>query len=165
MDAECVPTITHSAQREHDDGSGGDPVNQSLHIEVHTMHVAKLQHASEGTFVFDPHDELVTCLAHVLCGDPLDFTSPYLPSEDGMTLEEMLCDPGPSIEDIAVERADMALCVERMNSRQRTVLYNTLAGWSAKDVGTQLNLSVRRVYVARAEAIAIIRNQYRNGHS
>lgn len=126
------------------------------------MRVAERKDTPEGAFVLDPHDELAACIAHVICNDSLDFPSPYQPSEGGMTLEETLCDPGPAIENLAIELADMASCVERMDCRQRTVLYNMLTGWSAKEIAKRLGITRGRVYVARTGAIAILRKHY--GH-
>lgn len=131
------------------------------------MHVTERQHPLEGGFVLDPHAELASYLAQVICSDAVDTAAPYVyyPSEEGMTIEEAVCDKGPDADFLAITLADMTSCVERMTSRQRTVLYNTLAGWSAEEVGERLGISRGRVYAARSDAIAILRQHYRNGHS
>ncbi len=126
------------------------------------MHIAEPQDAPEGIFVVDPHDELYAWLAYLLCHGSFDPT--YFPTEDGMPLEEAVPSDAPAIEDVATTIADLEPCLSRMDCRHRTVLYNVLTGWRVSEVAPRIGLSVSRTYHVLKEAVAILRQNYGDGH-
>lgn len=126
------------------------------------MHIAEPQDTSEGVFVVDPHEELCTWLAYLLCHGSLDPSRAS--TEDVLPLFDAILSDAPAIEDIATVIADLEPCLRRMDCRHRTVLYNVLTGWSVSEVAPRIGISVSRTYHVLQEAVAILRQNYGNGH-
>ncbi len=125
------------------------------------MHIAESQDAGQGVFVDDPHEELTLWLAHLFYHDPVDAF--LVPTEEMEYPDELLASDAPPVEDVAVLMADLSVCIERMTSIQRTVLYNLLCGWKVSAIANRLGLPCSRVTECRNEAVALLREYYRNG--
>lgn len=162
MHAHDIGTLLCIPQRDHRYRACRYAVDKSLQVKAVVMNVAKLQHSSQGVFVFAAHDELCVLLTHLLCHGSFDPV--YYPSDDALSLEEAIGDGGPSVDELATTMADLSRCLRGMDDRHRTVLYNALAGWRISEIAVVLNLSLYHVQRILREATALLSNHYGNRH-
>lgn len=128
------------------------------------MHIAESQDSPQGIFVVDPQRELCAYLAYLVCRHGSPFDSVYYPDENDLPLEDALASDAASIEELATITTDLEPCILRLTANQRTVLYNVLAGWRVSEIAPRIGLSVSWTYRILQDAVAILRQNYGNGH-